>query len=310
MMAVLSKIPGWSYFADWTSDNSLKNFPGINILTALNWAWRERTNWQRLLQSDIDQIQRNMISKDDLAGTPIDVTQNIAFWWKKIIPHIQIDGKFEIWQEDVPPTGDGSCGWRAYAIKPDINIPEIFNFDDVLFRAAYPYTITVPEMEALIGEKILPYPAFEPGHVTRYYLQFYKIINRITRRWFTAAPPAGLTHGWSTNFYPIADASAVINRPDLIYAWVHFPAGRTDFVWIDFQVLGGQYTRPCNIYIKYPNGDWEFMSQQDAGTSAAFPLYQNLPTIPDGVPFTCQIMVNSLEDRLAATESFVFHMNS
>lgn len=306
----LSKIAGWSYFADWTNSNSLKNFPVINILTALSWAWRERINWQRLLPSDMDQIQRNMISKDDLAGTPIDVTQNIAFWWKKIIPHIQIDGKFKIWQEDIPPTGNGGCGWRAYAIKPDINVPGIFNFDDVLLHAAYPYTITAPEMEALIGENILPYPAFEPEHTARYYLQFYKIINRITRRWFTVAPPAGLTIGWNTNFYPIADAAAVVNRPDLIYTWVHFPAGRTDFVWIDFQVLGGQYTRPCNIYIKYPNGDWEFMSQQEAGSSAVFPLYQKLPTIPGGVPFTSQIMVNSLEDQSAAAESFVFHMNS
>jgi len=313
MMTALSETPGWNYFADWTSANTLKNFPAVNILTALSWAWRERIKWQRLPQNDINQIQRNMVSPDIYADgfvkPPVDATQNIAFWWKRIIPHIQVDGKFEIWMEDSPPVG-GGCGWRAYAIKPEIDMPETFDFDDVPLHAIYPYTVTVPEMEALIEEQILPYPEFEPAHSARYYFQFYKIIKQITRRWFTAAPPAGLGYGWSTNFYPIADATAVINRPDLIYVHAYFPPGRTDLIWVDFQVLSGQYTRDCNVYIRYPGGDWDFLSSPKTGDAADFPLYKNLPTIPGGAPFTRQIMVNSLEDRLAAAEDFVFRADS
>ena len=321
MMINLSNIFGWNYFADWSSENSLKNFPVVNIETAIALAWEERCAWTPF-NGRAAAFQRNF--------TTVYNNNGIANWWLSLIPHVKVNGRYVIYDGGTYPIGSGSgYGWRGIAVKGDTipNLMPSIENSGYLNNAGpgyipdfviWPYTLSVAEMEDLIGEAILPYPYNRPLSSAKYYLQFYKILNAVRHRLYYNAPSswfAGLEDNtWSGVSASAAAALLARNNIYSLYVYSHENGSAYDVRLKT--VAGGQIAKyPEDCYIRLVSADNVFWP----GTDAGYTLYKHFnpgntfiidpPQVPaiNADSYLFQAMETaSIEDRVPVADKFIF----
>ncbi|MFA6102376.1 MAG: hypothetical protein WCV67_10940 [Victivallaceae bacterium] len=322
MMATLSNTFGWDYFADWSGEDTLKNFPAVNIETAITLAYNERYAWFPTRDEVIASHKRNFTVYDQ---------SGIAYWWLNLIPHLKINGRYVIYDGENPPSGrDSGYGWKAIAVKGDA-IPDMItpghdsHFGVSAGSGTIPaavlwyYTFTVAEMEELIGETILPYPYGFPLFSAKYYIQFYKIINSVKHRLFYASPPR-----WFAGFedYTRSDIGqseliALLSQQNIYSVEVAPHYNRPGFYDAHIKTV------PSSQVAEYPE-DVYFRQATAYGeplwtATDEFALYKHfepgeifridpprIPAIPDGASFCQTLDLVSIEDRAPVADKFIF----
>lgn len=325
-MINLSNTFGWNYFADWSSEKTLKNFPAVNIETAIGLAWEERYAWRPFdpaLQADpANTFNRNF--------TTVYGNQGIAHWWMNLIPHVRINGKYVIYDGETRPAGSYSgYGWRRWAVKGDTipNLMPLIGNNGYLNYVGsgyipdfipWPYALTVAEMEELIGENILPYPYNRPLASAEYYLQFYKILNAVRHRLYYAAPSNWFT-GLTDNTWSGISAAALAEllAQSNIYSVYIYRHKFGDSYDVRLKTVGSgqiaRYSEDCYIQLASPGSVfWP-------GTDAEYTLYKHFepgdtfvidpPQIPAmGADSYVSQAINlaGIEDRVVTADNFVF----
>ena len=321
-MITLSNIFGWDYFADWSSENSLKNFPVVNIETAVALAWQERYAWSPTRDEVIALYKRNFATIYDFSG--------IAYWWLTLVPHVKTNGEYVIYDGEMPPSGaDSGYGWKGIAVKGDTIpnlVPVIGNTGYLVYVGCgyipdfitWPYALSVAEMEDLIGETILPYPYDWPLFSAKYYLQFYKILNAVRHRLYYNYPSSwftGLTDNTWSNISASA-AAALLARNNIYSLYVYSHENGSAYDVRLKTVKSGQiakYHEDC--YIRLVSADNVFWPGSDAG----YTLYKHFdpddtfiidpPQVPapgkDTYLFQA-IELASIEDRVPVADKFIF----
>lgn len=326
-MITLSNTFGWNYFADWSGENSLKNFPVVNIETALALAWEERRAWTPFdpaLQYDHSAtFRRNFGTNYGNSG--------IAYWWLNLIPHVKINGKYVIYDGETPPSGAGSgYGWKGIAVKGDAipNLMPVIGSTGYLVYVGcgyipdfitWPYALSVAEMEELIGETILPYPCNWPLFSAKYYLQFYKILNAVRHRLYYNYPSSWFTgledNTWSNIGQSALDALLSQQNIYSVYVYRH---GNNSGVY-DARlktVKSGQIAKyPEDCYIRLVSAGNLFWP----GTDAGYTLYKHfypgdtfiidppqIPTPGEDTYLFQAMETASIEDRVPVADKFIF----
>jgi hypothetical protein len=324
MMITLSNAFGWNFFADWSSENTLKNFPDFNIENAMTLAWNERYNWSPTGDEEIASHQRNVLNNYYYQG--------VAYWWLALVPHVKTNGKYVIYDGETPPSGtDSGYGWKGIAVKGDTNpiidpsiILPVQNswYDGNSYLPAsilWPYALSVAEMEDFIGDAILPYPYNWPLFSAKYYLQFYKIINAIKHRLYYAAPSIWFT-GLEDNTWSNISQSALItllSQQNIYSVDVYEHYNNPGFYDAHLKTIQSNQTAQYseNVYIRLtsPNGAvlWpatgEYTFYKHFEPDDVFSIDPpQIPAIPESVPFSQSINLVSLEDRAAVADNFIF----
>ena len=321
MMITLSNTFGWDYFADWSGENSLKNFSAVNIETAIALAWQERYEWFPCDQSE--SFKRNF--------TTVYGNTGIAFWWKTLVPHVNTNGKYVIYDGENPPSGrDSGYGWKGIAIKgdaiPDMITPGQSNGGLLYGGSGYignstlwPFALSVAEMEDLIGETILPYPYDWPVYSAGYYLQFYKIINAVKHRLFYASPPGWFTGIEDNTWSDISQyaLSTLLARQNIYSVDVYQHSSSNSGYDAHLKTVQSDQIAKYSedVYIRLVSaygaalwpaaGEYTFYKHFQPGDIFKIDP-PRIPAIPEGVPFSQAIDLISIEDRKSVADKFIF----
>jgi len=324
-MITLSNIFGWNYFADWSSENSLKNFPVVNIETAVALAWQERYAWSPTRDEVIALYKRNFATIYDFSG--------IAYWWLTLVPHVKTNGEYVIYDGEMPPSGaDSGYGWKGIAVKGD-TIPDMISpiqsswfFGDnyIPDSLLWPYAMSVAEMEDLIGEAILPYPYNWPLFSAKYYLQFYKIINAIKHRLYYARPsswfpdrPVDLPYTVVETGISLSSVISLLAQPDIYSIYVQNHNNQYGLYDASLKILQNSQVAkyPEDVYIRLTSSndvllwpatlEYSFYKHFAPGDIFGIDPLQ-IPALNEGVYISQAIDLVSIEDRIPVADKFIF----